>query len=141
MKFKKILVPMDGSNCASKALDAAIDLAKETNGSITAVYVLPFPAFQIYEPHKIAKETFYVEGKKLLESAKSKTTKNNVKFEYQILQGHTGDAITDYALSKTHKMDVIVMGHRGRSKAKEVILGSVANYVLHKTRVPVLIVK
>ncbi len=141
MKFQKILVPMDGSNCASKALDAAIDLAKQTNGSITAVYVLPFPAFQIYEPHKITKETFYAEGKKLLESAKSKTTKNNVTFKYQILQGHTGDAITDYASSKNHKMDVIVMGHRGRSKAKEVILGSVANYVLHKTRIPILIVK
>ncbi len=55
--------------------------------------------------------------------------------------GPCGDAITDFAISKKHKMDVIVIGHRGISKMKEALLGSVANYVLHKSKVPILITK
>ncbi|MGI0060839.1 MAG: universal stress protein [Nitrosotalea sp.] len=140
MKFQSILVAMDGSEGSVRALDAAITMAKDANGSITAVYVLPFPAFQMYEPDKVIKEKLYSEGKKFLESAKAKASKKEVKLQYEILQGHVGDAITDFAKSKKHKMDIIVIGGRGVSKI-EVLLGSVTNYVLHKSQIPVLVVK
>lgn len=131
---------MDGSDGSMRALDAAITMAKDTNGSITAVYVLPFPAFQIYQPDKVIKEKLYSEGKKFLESAKAEASKKGVKLQYKILQGHVGDALTDFAKSKDHKMNVIVIGGRGMSKI-EVLLGSVTNYVLHKSQIPVLVVK
>ena len=140
MKFQSILVAMDGSKGSMKALDAAITMAKDTNGSITAVYVLPFPAFQMYQPDKVIKEKLYSEGKKFLESAKIEALKKGVKLQYKILQGHVGDALTDFAKSKEHKMDIIVIGGRGTSKI-EILLGSVTNYVLHKSQVPVLVVK
>lgn len=140
MKFQSILVAMDGSKGSMRALDAAITIAKDTNGSITAVYVLPFPAFQMYQPDKVIKEKLYSEGKKFLESAKIEALKKDVKLQYKILQGHVGDALTDFAKSKEHKMDIIVIGHRSMTKIKEAILGSVTNYVLHKSQVPVLVV-
>ena len=139
MKFQSILVAMDGSRGSKRALDAAITLAKETNGSITAVYVLPFPAFQIYEPDKIIKEKFFLEAKKFLDCAKTDAQMNGIKLQYEILQGHVGDAITDFATSKEHKMDIVVIGHRGMSKMKEALLGSVTNYVIHKSKIPVLV--
>jgi len=132
---------MDGSSGSKTALNAALSLAKGSNGSVTAVYVLPFPAFQIYEPDKVVKEKLFMEGKKFLDAAKMEAEKNGINLQYEILQGHVGDAITDFAISKKHKMDVIVIGHRGMSKMKEALLGSVANYVLHKSKVPVLITK
>lgn len=141
MKFQNILVAMDGSDGSKRALDAAITLARETNGSITAVYVLPFPAFQMYEPDKIVKEKLYLEGKKFLESAKTDASKHGIKLQYEILQGHVGDAITDLAKSKEHKIDIIVIGHRGIGKIQEALLGSVTNHVLHKSPVPVLVTK
>ncbi|MDE1727542.1 MAG: universal stress protein, partial [Thaumarchaeota archaeon] len=67
-------------------------------------------------------------------------SKKGVKLQYKILQGHVGDALTDFAKSKDHKMNVIVIGGRGMSKI-EVLLGSVTNYVLHKSQIPVLVVK
>lgn len=140
MKFQSILVAMDGSKGSMRALDAAITMAKDTNGSITAVYVLPFPAFQMYQPDKVIKEKLYSEGKKFLESAKIEALKKGVNLQYKILQGHVGDALTDFAKSKEHKMDIIVIGHRSMTKIKEALLGSVTNYVLHKSQVPVLVV-
>lgn len=141
MKFQNILVAMDGSEGSITALDAAITLAKETNGSIIAVYVLPFPAFQIYEPDKIIKEKLFAEGKKFLEAAKVNASANGVKLQYEIIQGHIGAAIADFAKSKEHEIDIIVIGHRGIGKMKEALLGSVTNYVLHKSQVPVLVTK
>jgi nucleotide-binding universal stress UspA family protein len=38
-------------------------------------------------------------------------------------------------------MDIIVIGHRGMRKMKEALLGSVTNYVVHKSEVPVLVTK
>ncbi len=140
MRFQNILVAIDGSDGSMKALDAAITIAKDTKGSITAVYVLPFPAFQMYEPDKVIKEKLYSEGKRFLESAKAEASKKGMKLQYEILQGHVGDAITDFAKSKEHKIDIIVIGGRGMSKI-EVLLGSVTNYVLHKSKVPVLVTK
>lgn len=141
MNFKNILVPIDGSSCSNRALDAAITLAKKTNGSITAIYVLPFPAFQIYQPDKVIKEKLYSEAKKLLKSAEQNALKKEVKLQYKILQGLVGDVIVDFSNSRKNKTDVILIGHRGRSKIKEALIGSVANYVVHKSKVPVMVVK
>ena len=141
MKFQSILLAMDGSSGSKRALDATINLAEEANGSITAVYVLPFPAFQIYEPEKFIKEKLYEEGKNFLDSAKTEALSKGIKLEYEILQGHIGDAITDFATSDEHKMDIIVIGHRGISKMKETLLGSVTNYVVHSSQIPVLVTK
>lgn len=63
-------------------------IAKDTDGFITAIYVLPFPAFQMYEPDKVIKEKLYLEGKKFLEPTKDEASKKGVNLQYEILQGH-----------------------------------------------------
>jgi len=44
-------------------------------------------------------------------------------------------------IAEKKNFDLIVIGSRGRGAAKEIFLGSVSNYVLHKSKKPVLIVK
>lgn len=139
MRLQKILVPLDGSKNSAKALDAATYISRLSGAKITGVYVLPFPNIQAYRPNKAAQEVMYEEAKRFLRSAAKSAKQRGVFFQQKILKGHQGDAITDFAHSG--KMDLIVMGSRGRSGIKEKFLGSVSNYVMHKSKVPVLIVK
>ena len=47
----------------------------------------------------------------------------------------------DELIIEKYNFDMIVMGSRGIGSAKEVFLGSTSNHVLHKSKIPVLIVK
>ncbi|MCI4433735.1 MAG: universal stress protein, partial [Nitrosopumilus sp.] len=55
------------------------------------------------------------------------------------IYGHEGPKIINYANNKS--FDIIVLGSRGMGSIKEIFFGSTSNYVLHKSKIPVLIVK
>lgn len=59
---------------------------------------------------------------------------------FGIVISFSGTAIMEGVKSK-NKIDLIIMGSRGRSGLKEKLLGSVSNYVLHKSKIPVLVIK
>jgi nucleotide-binding universal stress UspA family protein len=141
MNFKTILTPLDGSENSKRALDAAISLSEKYDSDIFAVYVLPFPAIQTYQPDKAAKEQMFKEAKAFLEDYKRSAVQKGASLWYEILEGNPGSAIIDYAQTGKNKIDLIVIGSRGRSGIKETFLGSVSNYVMHKSKVPVLVVK
>jgi len=61
-------------------------------------------------------------------------------FKDKIALGEIGYNIIKSTHGKT-KFDMIVMGSRGRSVRKELFFGSVSNYVIHTSKIPVLIVK
>ena len=56
------------------------------------------------------------------------------------MRGEIGYNIIKTAHGK-EKFDMIVMGSRGRSSAKEIFFGSTSNYVIHTSKIPVVIVK
>jgi len=76
---------------------------------------------------------------KILNSARSICKKNGVHITKVIQFGAVGPVIIRFV--KNNKIDLVVMGSRGNSLAKEIFLGSVSNFVLHKSSVPVMIVK
>lgn len=141
MNLKRILTPLDGSENSKRALDAAISLSKKYGSDIFAVYVLPFPAVQAYQPDRAAKEQMFKEAKDFLEDYKESAEQKGAHLQYEILEGNPGSAIVDFAQSEKSKIDLIVIGSRGLSGLKETFLGSVSNYVIHKSKIPVLIVK
>jgi nucleotide-binding universal stress UspA family protein len=55
--------------------------------------------------------------------------------------GPPGDLIVKFVKNKGNKIDLVVIGSRGKTAISEIFLGSVSNFVLHKSPVPVLIVK
>jgi nucleotide-binding universal stress UspA family protein len=65
--------------------------------------------------------------------------RNGISLNNEISVGSPGPEIIDYA--NDHKFDLVVMGARGFSKVKKLFLGSVSNYVLKLSKIPVMIVK
>mgnify|MGYP003963177373 FL=1 len=72
-------------------------------------------------------------------SAMKKVQQAGVLFKYQTGSGNIGKSIVS-KIDKD-KFDIVVIGARGMSSSKEMFLGSTSHYVIHKAKVPVLIVK
>lgn len=149
--IKKILVPLDGTKNSLKALKEAINLARFTNSQIIGMYVIPndissLPLVDILQPLSTLKpagfqKRIYRHGKMVIENAKEICLQNKIKFSGQIIKGNPGYDIVKFSNMKTNKISLIVIGSRGKGPTTEIFLGSVSNYVIHKAKSPVMIVK
>ncbi|MEX2191868.1 MAG: universal stress protein [Nitrosarchaeum sp.] len=137
--IKKILVPMDGSKNSIRGLDEAIYLARQCHAIITGLYVIPLS--KPITGSKISHLEKYLlnNASKFMSKAKTRAAQNGILFDNVIIHGDEGPKIISYADNKSY--DIIVIGSRGMGSIKEMFLGSTSNYVLHKAKIPVLIVK
>jgi nucleotide-binding universal stress UspA family protein len=141
VKTKKILVPLDGSKNSIRGLDMAIHVARQSHGTITALSVKSVPGVYALHPLGFLDFSSITKMKKLLEDAKVRAAKKGILLTGKALTGDPGYDIARFANNARNGIDLIVIGARGRGSAKEIFLGSVSNYVLHKSKKPVLIVK
>jgi nucleotide-binding universal stress UspA family protein len=136
--IKKILVPMDGSKNSFRGLDTAIYLARQSGATITGLFVMPvYP--RSFVP--IAYDTKYLTkaAKEFMENAKRRAAQNGIIFVGKIVMGTESTEIIDFATK--NKFDIVVIGARGYGGVKEAFLGSVSHAVVHKSKIPVLVVK
>ena len=140
-EIKKILVALDGSKNSIRGLDKAISLARAGHGTITALYIKSVPGIYAIHPIGFMNLNQITEAKKFLISAKTRAAKKGILLTHKIIGGEPGFDIVRFAHNKKNKIDIIVIGARGRGIAKEIFLGSVSNYVVHKSKLPVLVVK
>ena len=136
--MRKILVPVDGSKKSFDALDRALILAGFTSGEITCLNVIPHveeggPRTRRYD--KIIES----QANSILNKAEKHADKKNIKFKKKIARGSPGPETIN--LAKTGKYDHIVMSTTGTGSAKGDMMGSVSNFVLHKSRIPVYLIK
>ena len=136
--IKKILVPMDGSKNSMRGLDEAIYLARQCHAIITGLYVVPTSNSTDSQISHLEKYLLNNASKFMLK-AKTRAAQNGILFDNVIIHGDEGPKIISYANDKSY--DIIVIGSRGMGSMKEIFLGSTSNYVLHKSKIPVLIVK
>ena len=141
VKTKKILVPLDGSKNSIRGLDMAIHIARQSQGTITALTVKTVPGIYALHPLGFLDFNSMAEVKKLLDDAKTRAAKKGIQLTGKSLAGDPGYDIAKFVNNKKYGIDLVVIGARGRSSAKEMFLGSVSNYVLHKSKKPVLVVK
>ena len=137
--IKKILLPIDGSKNSLRGLNEAIYLARQCNAIIIGLNVIEVPPGIVLNKKKLESGSLKT-VQMMMDAAKTKAGRHGVQFNYKIIKGaDPGYDIVQY--SKKHKNDLIVIGARGLGSIKETFLGSVSNYVLHKSKIPVLIVK
>ena len=139
MNIRKILVPLDGSKNSMRGLDEAIYLARQCHATITGLYVIPLSKPQTNSQISYIEKHLLQNAAKFMSNAKKHSAQNGISFIDKIDYGNEGPKIISYANSK--KFDIIVIGSRGMNAIKETFLGSTSNYVLHKSKLPVLIVK
>lgn len=145
----KILVPTDGSKTARKAVRYAVDLAKQLNASVIVLSVIDNRSFIAQTVPAVDTTTHVIEPVEdyLREAAKGYVgeieklcDESGVKSERVITTGHPVEEIVKEA--KKSKVDLIVIGSRGRSALAAAVLGSVAYGVIHnETKFPVLVVR
>lgn len=138
-KIQKILVPLDGSKNSFRGLDYAILMARQCRATVTGINIIPFyPKSLLLTPISYEKELFK-KAKEFMKKAKVRCAQHGIEFNEKITDGHHVEEITGFAAEKN--FDLIVIGARGLGSVKEVFLGSVSNGVLHKSKIPVLVVK
>jgi len=142
MRLKNILVPLDGSKNSIRGLDHAILLARQSHGTIAGFYVKKYPAAFVLHPTGFLGVDLTKEAKKILGFAKVRAAKKGILFKGTSLKGaDPAFDIVQFAHNKKNKIDLIVIGARGMGFAREIFLGSVSNYVIHKSKKPVLLVR
>jgi nucleotide-binding universal stress UspA family protein len=141
VQIKKILVPLDGSENSLRGLDMAIALARQCNATIVGLCVIHVVSRSEFRGVGSIQKGDFEKIEKFLESTKTRAAKEAIVFTQKILYGDIGYHIVSFAHNKQNKIDLIVIGSRGRGQAKEMFFGSTSNYVIHASKVPVLVVK
>ena len=139
-KISKILVPLDGSENSVRGLETAITLARNCDATITGIHSIYAPPHSEFKGVGSVEEAYNVNMKKFIDEAKTLAAKNGIVFTSKVVRGEIGYNIIKMAHGKS-KFDMIVIGSRGRSSTKEMFFGSVSNYVIHTSKIPVVIVK
>jgi len=136
-KIRKILVPLDDSKNSLRGLKFALNLAKQSGSSILGLHVSSLPFF-LKTSDIVAQKN--KKSKKIISQATILSQKEKIPFKGEIKQSdNIGKTIVSFA--ETNKIDLIVVGSRGPDPVLELFLGSVANYVLNKSKIPVTVIK
>ncbi|MCF2717256.1 universal stress protein [Paenibacillus sp. SEL1] len=140
-EYKHILVAIDGSEHAMKALETAKTLSKQLQGNPHLTVLHVNPALSMNEPPVgvDVDERIEEEGRHILEPASDYLKDQGIS--YRMLAGHGDPASVICESAKQEKTDLIIMGTRGKGLVSEMILGSVSHQVIQHAPCPVLTVK
>lgn len=141
--FKRILVPVDGSDTSNRALVAALQIARETGGRVRVIHSLDelvYVADTAYDPTILRSAREW--AGKILNEALDVAKATGVPADSRLVEApgrRLGDVVADEA--QAWEADLVVVGTHGRKGVGRVLLGSGAEQVLRASRVPVLSVR
>ena len=142
MNYKKILVPLDGSDASRREMDEAIYLAGLSGAALLFLHIvdlnkeLPTPQ-RIWEESNSLSEWEKAGAEKLANFVVG--VDDNVTHDDIVAVGSPGKTINRIAKEKA--CDLILMGSRGLNALENIVLGSVSQYVLAHAPCPVMVVR
>lgn len=155
--FHKILVAIDESAASQRAFAAALETAVALKAELLLVHVLdvfsprsperPSLSFNSYsmalekgvqEAYQNEWNQFSIHYDALLKQRKEAAEKACIKASSEQPYGRPGPAICEVA--RTHSVDLIVIGSRNHTYLRELVLGSVSNYIIHHAPCSVTVV-
>jgi nucleotide-binding universal stress UspA family protein len=141
--FRNILVPVDGSASSKLAVEQAIALSRITGAKLTLLHVVHADGLVGLGLTELVTHGFEqldaAVHDKVFAPFDEALAELDKKPAYLIVQGHPAQDICDIA--EKEKFDLVVLGSRGMSTMRSVLLGSVSNRVIHDCWCPVLVVK
>jgi universal stress protein A len=140
-KVKKILVPIDFSECSKKALRYALAFGTQFSASLTLLYIEPFqvaPEYATLYSFEVDPQA-KIKCEKDLKDLGDHELGNRVPFNVIANYGNISFEIVDVA--RKHEVDLIIISTHGRIGFKRFLLGSTTEEVVRKAPCPVLVVR
>lgn len=141
--MKRILVPTDFSPNAEFALRVAVDIALKANG-IIILYHVHGPLESPFIDNAIKRKKYNINTEiilhKRLQRLKKRVLKDNNQVLISTVIGHFPLINTILGFAERNHIDLIVMGTKGASGIKRILIGSVASKITQRTDIPVLLI-
>ena len=147
MKYKNILVAVDGSEISKQALYEAIDLAKDQKAKLRIIhvvdeYIVDYSGIGIdYDKYEASMKEY---GEKILKDMEEIARQSNTDFESKLVELKTNQGRVEQKIieqAKNWPADLIVIGTHGRRGLSHLFLGSVAEGVVRIASMPVLLIR
>lgn len=145
--YKRILVPVDGSEGSRRALDEALKLTQLSGAQLQAVYVLEHPAQAVdvaagFIEQVPVRDTSGETATRVLAEAREQIAPFAVEGTVRAIDayGESLPAVLARAIDE-FDADLVVMYSHGRSGIRRLFAGSVAESLLHDTTVPLLLLR
>lgn len=141
--YKRILIPFDGSDTSTKALVAALQLAREGDGRVRIVHAFDELVFLTgYEYSNQAFEAARDAAREVLDKAMEIARSSGVPADCKLIETpgvRLADVVAEEA--RSWEADLVVVGTHGRRGVGRVLLGSGAEQIIRLAPVPVLAVR
>jgi nucleotide-binding universal stress UspA family protein len=143
--YKKILVPIDGSDTSNLALTHAIALAKDQHSTLRVFHVVDLtPAYSsVNAPHVVERQSaLQAEGQKLIDDGSAPALAAGIQYDTKCIttfDKQIYDLIDQEA--KSWPADLIVVGTHGRRGIRRLFLGSVAEGLARISSKPILLIR
>jgi nucleotide-binding universal stress UspA family protein len=144
--YKRILIAVDGSDTSDRALQEAINLAKDQQAMLSIVYAVDEVSLsadtEFVDPAMIS-NAWVEAGREILNKASNLAVAASVQAQTRLIElDHFGMRIADAIVeeAKAWSADIIVVGTHGRTGLSHLLLGSVAEDIVRASRLPVLLV-
>lgn len=148
-----LLVPVDGSRNSNAAATYAVRLAEKVGAKVRLLYAFPETPLDMFgvpseSPNRQDLQYFSPEAFEKLRNdsaaaafgaARKAIGETSASVEEKVITGEPGEAILEH--SNGVKGGMIIMGRRGLSHFKEILMGSTTQRVLHHAKCPVLVVR
>jgi nucleotide-binding universal stress UspA family protein len=146
-RFSTILVGIDGSESSIDAADYAIEMAKKDGAQIIALTVnrIPLSSYGLATPQEEVKQSKdneeMQEFKEWLDKISQNAKQNRVQLKKEIINSQMSVEAAIVECAESEGVDLIVVGTRGNSGIKNMLLGSIASGVVKYATCPVMVVK
>jgi len=147
--FKKIICGIDGSDYSSRAAALAAKMAKTCGATLDLVYVVPIPIINLFAPSSSMitpeflpqqmEDNLKNRGREILDETNRRIENEGIMINQRLEMGHPADILA--SLAQDENFDLMVVGSRGMSEIKGLLMGSVSTSLIHSSPCPVLIVK
>lgn len=136
--YENILLPTDGSEGAGEAVEHAASIAGKFDSTIHVVYVVDLRATSPHDMAEVLTGKLEDIGKKATQTIKEELEGEGLEVKTYVEKGIPHKTIMD--LADRQDIDLIIMGTHGRTGLDRIMLGSVTEKVVRKSKIPVLTV-
>ncbi len=143
--YSKIVVPLDGSGWAKRAVPHAAEIARNNHAELILLHVFRPPASEYTDQLSLAGQDDQIQRmreqmKQYLIGMRTELRSEDLNVRSHMIEGaDVAHLICNYV--NNEDVDLVVMSTHGRTGLAEFLLGSVANKVIQGVKVPVMLIR